>query len=202
MPTMPPTTSGHQRRCAPAAINPKLRTITPSMKAYAPNNKPSTSNVRPGNTNAATPKTTASAPRSAASHQVRDISESIIVSPDFLDEALDERERGVRDLAPAIVDDQRVPAVGHLNNLGHAVISLLLLVRGVGDGPRNGVVFLAGNDQQRSSFRVLGVDLCLGPWVEVRGSCLEQRHTGSRSGQVRVQLVRVVLNRRASKAEA
>ena len=54
---MPPSTSGHQRPCVPAAINPKLRTTTPSKKAYAPNNRTRTSNVRPGDTKAATPNT-------------------------------------------------------------------------------------------------------------------------------------------------
>src|SRR5438094_10179125 len=46
-------------------------------------------------------------------------------------EPLDEAEHLVGDLAPAMVDDERVPAVGDLDDLGHALISLLPLVRGV-----------------------------------------------------------------------
>src|SRR5207244_10116387 len=80
-PTIPPTTSGHHRPCSPAAINPKLRTTTPSTKAYAPNKRTRTSNVRPGHTNAAAPKTIVSAPRSATSHQVPELEETIILSP-------------------------------------------------------------------------------------------------------------------------
>ena len=45
-----------------------------------------------------------------------------------LDEPLDEGERGVGDLAPAAVDRQRVAAAGDLDDLGHALVALLLLV--------------------------------------------------------------------------
>jgi hypothetical protein len=46
----------------------------------------------------------------------------------WLDEPLYERERRVGDLAPATVDHQRVAAVRHLDDLGHAVIAPLLVV--------------------------------------------------------------------------
>src|ERR1700687_4446613 len=47
---------------------------------------------------------------------------------DDLDEALHKRESRVGDLAPATVDDQRVPAILHLDDLAHALVSLLPLV--------------------------------------------------------------------------
>jgi hypothetical protein len=66
-----------------------------------------------------------------------------------------------------------VSPTGDLDDLGHALIALLLLVRGVGDRPRNDVVELSIQDQQRSPFRVLRVDLVFGPRVEVRERGLE-----------------------------
>src|SRR5207245_10229785 len=48
--------------------------------------------------------------------------------PGGLDEALYKSERGLGDLAPAAVDDERVPAVGHLDDLGHRLVALLLFV--------------------------------------------------------------------------
>src|SRR5438445_5972394 len=42
------------------------------------------------------------------------------------DEALNEGERCVGDLSPAAVDCQRVPAAGDLDELGHALIALLV----------------------------------------------------------------------------
>ena len=48
------------------------------------------------------------------------------------DEPLDEVECGLRDLLPAVVDGQRVAAVGHLLDLGDARVALLPLVGGVG----------------------------------------------------------------------
>ena len=42
-----------------------------------------------------------------------------------LDKTFDERERGVGALPPAAVDRQRVPAIGHLDDLGNTRIVLL-----------------------------------------------------------------------------
>jgi hypothetical protein len=83
------------------------------------------------------------------------------------DEPLDEVGRGLRDLLPAVVDGQRVAAVGHLVDLGDAWVVLLPLVGGVCDRPGNRVVFLPVEDQQRATIWVLRVDLRLGPGVEV-----------------------------------
>jgi len=83
------------------------------------------------------------------------------------DEPLDEVERGLGDLLPAVVDGQRVAAVGHLLDLGDARVALLPLVGRVGDRPGNRVVLLPVEDQQRAPIGVLRVDLRLGPGVEV-----------------------------------
>src|SRR5207245_7238901 len=40
-----------------------------------------------------------------------------------LDETLHEGERRVGDFSPAAVDRERVPAVGHLDDLGHALVA-------------------------------------------------------------------------------
>src|SRR5207244_1536499 len=90
-----------------------------------------------------------------------------------LDVTLDERERCVGDLSPAAIDGKRVPAVGHLDDLGHALIVLLEMERRVRDSPRDRVVLLAGDDQQRPALRVLAVDLRFRPRVEVGGRSLE-----------------------------
>src|SRR5215469_13959926 len=88
-------------------------------------------------------------------------------------ETLDERERRVGDLAPAVVDGERMPAPGHLGHLGYSGIALLVLVGGAGDRRRSGVVLLAGDEQHRAAVGIVGVDLCLSPRVEV-GGALEQ----------------------------
>src|SRR5260370_22380847 len=72
-----------------------------------------------------------------------------------LNEPLHESEGCVRDLAPAAVDDKPMPTVGHLDDLSHRLIAFLPLKRGIRNRPRSGVVFLAGDDQQRSPVWVL-----------------------------------------------
>src|SRR5258708_15452492 len=74
-----------------------------------------------------------------------------------LNEPLHESEGCVRDLAPAAVDDKPMPTVGHLDDLSHRLIAFLPLKRGIRNRPRSGVVFLAGDDQQRSPVWVLAV---------------------------------------------
>src|SRR5262245_6569863 len=61
-------------------------------------------------------------------------------------DAFDEVERGLGDLAPTVIDGERVAAVRNLDDLGHAGVVLLTLVRGVRDRPRDGVVLLAVDD--------------------------------------------------------
>jgi hypothetical protein len=57
-----------------------------------------------------------------------------------------------------------------LDDLGEALVVLLLLVGGVGYRPWHGVVLLLGDDQQRATIWIVGVDLRLGPRVEVSGT--------------------------------
>src|SRR5713101_2262744 len=107
--------------------------------------------------------------------------------------ALDESKGRIGNLAPATVDDQCVAAVGEFDDLGYALIALLLLVGSVRDRPGNLVVLGAVDEQEWSAVGVLGVDLRLGPWVDVRGRRLEERHAGCRHGVCLVQLLRFVL---------
>src|SRR5260221_5757295 len=106
---------------------------------------------------------------------------------------LDEGPGGVGDFPPAVVDGQGVPAAGDFDDLGDAGVALLPLVGGVGDGPRDGVVHLAVDDEQRHAVGGLGVNFRLGPRVEVGGGRLEQRATRARHGEAGVQLMRLVL---------
>src|SRR5271165_2796922 len=108
-------------------------------------------------------------------------------------EALHEGEGGVGDLPPAAVDGQRVAAAAHLNDLGHVLVVLLVLVGGIGDRPRDGVVLLAGDEQQRPAAGIFGVDLRLGPRVEVGRRRLEQRQARGGHGEGLVELFRLVL---------
>src|SRR5215217_4045701 len=110
-----------------------------------------------------------------------------------LDEPLDERERLVGGLTPAVVDDQRVPVAGDLLDLGHTRVVLLLLVGGVDDRRRDGVVPLAGDKQQRATVGVLGVDLVLGPGIQVGQGGLPQRLAGGRHRELLIQLLGLVL---------
>src|SRR6266702_3487957 len=86
-----------------------------------------------------------------------------------------------------------MPAVGYFMDLSHARVLLLLLVGGMGDRPRDGVVVLAGDDQQRSTLGILRVDLGFCPRVDIGGGCLEDRHAGARHRVFLVQLVRFAL---------
>jgi len=83
-----------------------------------------------------------------------------------LNETPHEHERRVRDLAPATVDRERVTAIGDLDDFGHALLRCWRLNERVRDRPWDRVVLLAGDDQ-RGRAQVLGVDLRLGPWIEL-----------------------------------
>src|SRR5258707_7381000 len=88
---------------------------------------------------------------------------------------LDEGPGGVGDFPPAVVDGQGVPAAGDFDDLGDAGVALLPLVGGVGDGPRDGVVHLAVDDEQRPAVGVLGVNFRIGQRDEVGAGSLEMR---------------------------
>src|SRR3954451_15731796 len=87
-----------------------------------------------------------------------------------------------------------------LDDLGHGRVVLLLLERGVGDRPGNGVVLLAGDDQQRAAIGILGVDLGFGPGIQIRGRGLEERLSRGGNGEVLVELLRLVLAHGVRKA--
>ena len=76
-------------------------------------------------------------------------------------EALHEPQRGVGNLPPAGVNRQRVPAARHLDDLGHALIALLLLVGRVGDRPGDRMVRVGLDDQHWTPLRVHRVHLRL-----------------------------------------
>src|SRR5260370_6461339 len=69
--------------------------------------------------------------------------------------------------------------IGYFMDLRHAGILLLLRISGMGNRPRDGMVVLAGDDQQWSTLGILRVDLGFRPRVEIGGGCLEDRHTGA-----------------------
>ncbi len=91
------------------------------------------------------------------------------------------------------VDDQRVPAVGKLDDLGHARVALLLLIGSFSYRHGDCVVRSTLDNQQRSAVGVFRVDLGLGPGVEVLGRRLENGlpSPGYREGLV--QLLGLVL---------
>jgi hypothetical protein len=64
-----------------------------------------------------------------------------------LREPLDEVERRLGDLVPAVVDREGVASVRDLHDLRHCRVAPLPLVRGVRDRPRHRVVLLAVDDQ-------------------------------------------------------
>src|SRR5262245_26699495 len=108
-------------------------------------------------------------------------------------EPLDELERLPGDLPPAGVDRQRVPAPGHLDDLGHALVALLFSVRRVRDRPGNRLVRVGRDDEHWTALGVRRVDLCLRPRVDVRGGGLEERLAGAGGGGAEVQLHRLLL---------
>src|SRR5258708_24710638 len=87
--------------------------------------------------------------------------------------SLDECQGRVGHLAPARIDDERVPAVGQLDDLGHPWVALLLLVGSFSNRRRDGVILYAFDDQKRAALGILGVDLGLRPGGEVLSGSLE-----------------------------
>jgi hypothetical protein len=74
----------------------------------------------------------------------------------------DEGKRDLGHLAPAVVDDERVPATGDLAEFGHGGVLLLPLEGGAGHDRGDDMVVLGGENQQRPALGVLRVDLSLG----------------------------------------
>ncbi len=92
---------------------------------------------------------------------------------------LDECERGFGHFTPAMINGKRVAPIQNLLDLGYGGILLLLLERGIGNRPRYRVVFLAGNDEQRPTLRILNINLGFCPRVQIGRSRLEDRPTGA-----------------------
>ena len=111
-------------------------------------------------------------------------------------------EDGVGDVAPAVVDGQRVPAPLELLELGDRRGVPVLLEGRPGDHVGHGVVLRSGDEQQRPAVGVLGVDLGLGVHVEVRGGRLEQRPGRRRDRPPFVQRVGLLLAHRVAETEA
>ena len=105
----------------------------------------------------------------------------------------DEGESGVGDFAPAVVDGERVAATGDLDDLGDALVALLLLVEAFAIA--QGTVWSFSPEMissgPRSGFLV--VDLRLGPRVEVGGRGLEERRARGRHRVGVVELLGLVL---------
>src|SRR5262249_24377253 len=76
-------------------------------------------------------------------------------------EPLDEFEHLLGDVTPAGVDRQRVPAVRHLDDLGHAFVALLLLVRRLRDREGDRMIRVGRHDPHRTAVRIHRVDLGL-----------------------------------------
>src|SRR6266566_7499171 len=119
-----------------------------------------------------------------------------------LDEPLDKRERRLGNFPPAAVDHERVPTVGHLDDLGDTRISLLALERRVRDRPRHGVVFLAGDNQHRPAIWIVRVDLCFGPWIQVCGRGLEERYSGGWYRKGLIEILGLCFAHRVREAKA
>src|SRR5436190_455552 len=92
----------------------------------------------------------------------------------------DEAERHIGYFTPSMVNSQGMPAIRDFLDQSFGGILLLLLVRSMGNCPRHGVVILARDNEQRSTVRILGVDLGFGPRIEIGAGSLEDRH--SRAG--------------------
>jgi AAA+ ATPase superfamily predicted ATPase len=84
----------------------------------------------------------------------------------------------VGDLAPSVIEDERVPAVRERVVVGDRARAGVELVGGPGDHLRHGVVLAAASDQQRPAVPLAGVDGSRGRLLEVRGRGLEQRLAG------------------------
>ena len=95
-----------------------------------------------------------------------------------------------------------MPAARDLPDLGHARVALLALVGSVRDRPGYGVVLLAVDDQQRAAVGVGGVDLSLGPGIEVGRRRLKQRKPWGRNRERVVQLLRLGFADRVRKCKA
>src|SRR5262245_28374571 len=104
----------------------------------------------------------------------------------------------VGNLAPTVVDGQRVRPVGELHDVGDGLRVPVLLESGPGDRLRYGVVPAAHDQQQWPTQLVGGVDLGRRLWVEVGGGSFEEGLAGRWDGPSFVQLVGLLLGDRVA----
>src|SRR5207302_3841260 len=117
-------------------------------------------------------------------------------------EALDESERRLGHFLPAAVDGERVATAWNHLDLGHTRVARLALVGSVRDRPRDGVVLLTIEYQERTSLGINGVHLGFGPRVKVRCCRLEQRSARRRHGKSVVELLGLLFTDRVGECEA
>src|SRR6266576_2647831 len=110
-----------------------------------------------------------------------------------LEKALDELECGLGHFAPTAVDRERVTTIGHLDELRDAVVTPLALVGCMRHGVWYGIVSLAGDDEQRTAFCILRIDLVFRPRIQIRRCRLEEWCTGRWHGELAIQLACFVL---------
>src|SRR5271166_181676 len=105
-----------------------------------------------------------------------------------LQESLDEAERGVGDIGPAVIEDQGVPPVRDLDIFGHFGVFELLFVAALGERDRGGGVVGAGDNQQWPPVGVLHIYSGVPTEREVGQTRLEQRDSGPRHMVAVIQL--------------
>src|SRR5258707_6710242 len=114
----------------------------------------------------------------------------------------DEGERDLGHVTPPMVNGQGVPATRDFAELRDRGIVLLQLVSSSDDRQRDRMVFLARDEQERSTRGVLGVELVFRPRVEVGGSDLEDWRAGTGDRKPVVEGVRFVFLQRIGKTVA
>lgn len=88
------------------------------------------------------------------------------------------------------------PRPANFGELGDSGVVLLVGEGRMGDGPGDRVVLLARGDQQGAPVWIAGVDLGLGPRVEVGGAGLEDRRARSRDCECLVEVLGFFLSDR------
>src|SRR6266436_205129 len=114
----------------------------------------------------------------------------------------DEGECGLGHLTPAVVNRQGMPATGYFAELRDGGIVLLQLVLSSDDRQRDGMVFLARDEQEWSTRGVPCVDPVFRPGVEIGGSGLEEGRAGTGNRIPVIELVGFVFLQRIGKAVA
>jgi hypothetical protein len=112
----------------------------------------------------------------------------------------DEGERDLSHFTPPMVNGQGMSAIGDFAELRDSGIVFLQLVSRRDDRQRDGMVFLARDEQEGSTRGVPGVELVFRPRIEVSGSSLEDWRAGTGDRKHVVEGVGFVFLQRISKA--